>query len=384
MGRLAATTVATRRRQGGAGILLIILVAFTIGLSVLFGRIGGDAGSYGRERGTGEALATAKSALLGYAASYREQVNVNRVWGYLPCIDSDNDGHQNTNFAVCSSAATDNQLGRFPYAELGLPDLRDSAAECLWYAVSGSHKLSNDVSRMNWDLCAGIRVESPDGIALASPADASGGAAAVVFAPGPPLLTQNRSGGTNRCPGDTTNGFSGWLDGPGYANPVNGTMTIRQGIPRSDSNNDQLAWISPKEIWDTIARRSDLYTQTDTMLAAVRDCLNAQVALPSPAGLVDNGVADHVKGTALALPACGAVSGFVADMWENWRDHVRYVRCDATGATCLTVNGTACEGALLFGGRHISGLPRTAAQLDELASYFEGDNLSSLESIDGV
>jgi hypothetical protein len=399
--RAPATAAPSPRRQTGVALLLILLIAMTVGLSLLFAS-GSSGGRFLRQQDTEDALATAKAALIGHAASYKEQYSPDRSWGYLPCADTNNNGDHNTGFGECPTGSP-NVMGRFPYLRLRLDALRDSHGECLWYAVSASHKTANDTSLMNWDLRGNLRIEDANGAVLADPADAAGGAAAVVFSPGPPLATQARSGGNNRCPGDSSNSVTAWLDDPGYAPTVAGTLTVRQGSPGSATNNDQLAWVTPKELWDAIARRIDLLGSGSAVLAELAACLNAQSSLPLPATAanksdlggadankwrvasagIDQIIGGFIEGAPPPPPAlCAFSSPFVADLWSNWKDHVRYVVCK-NGSPCLSVTppsgpAQSCTGALLFGGRKANGLPRTAAERASLDSYFEDPNRASL------
>jgi hypothetical protein len=83
-----------------------------------------------------KALARAKAALIGFAATYADDPDhKGQPQGYLPCPDVDGDGSAET----CSSRGK-TVLGRFPWRTLGLPPLRDGSGECLWYVVSGTYK----------------------------------------------------------------------------------------------------------------------------------------------------------------------------------------------------------------------------------------------------
>jgi hypothetical protein len=127
--------------------------------------------------------------------------------GYLPCPDLDDDGWAE---ATCGSLSGDSgqaqRLGRLPWKTLGLPDLRDGDGERLWYAVSSKYKglLNCGASRGCVDMTPAaalgtITVRDPTGALLHDGTSgdalaASGGAVAVVFAPGAALQRLDASG----------------------------------------------------------------------------------------------------------------------------------------------------------------------------------------------
>lgn len=91
-----------------------------------------------------QVLAQAKAALIGYAMSYY-QANKAFTPGYLPCPNTLNlnttTGKRNagTNSSPCG-AGGNNASGCLPWRELGLPRLKDSLGNDLWYLVSGNYK----------------------------------------------------------------------------------------------------------------------------------------------------------------------------------------------------------------------------------------------------
>lgn len=378
--------------ERGAALLIILLIGLVVGLSALFSSLGQQQTETSRAAQSSDQMVLAKTALIGYAGSYHEQVNPDRTPGYLPCPDTDNDGIQDTTFGDCPNDTTQTVIGRLPYRTLGLPDLRDHTGECLWYVVSASHKAMNAAPGMNWDLRGKLRIVDKDGRVLADPDDNEGGAVAAIIAPGPPVAGQNRVAGNGRCAGDATNAFANWLEGnAAYASPAAGTIVLRQGDVGSSTHNDRIVWITARELYAPIARRSDLLGR---MLADLRTCFNSQFAslpLPALANRLDNGAADPkwqmlaagIDEVLAATPSPAACSwngsAFTANLWAGWKDHVRYVACKS-GTPCLTVGASACTGALLFAGRNANNAPRTAAE-KTVAGYFEGDNLTSLTGI---
>lgn len=374
-------------RQSGAALLLLAVLLALASTAYFLSRYSSD-GAAARTIRTEDSLARAKAALIGYAASYREQVNPDRAWGYLPCPDTDNDGTSNTDFAQCPSAPGQNVIGRLPFITLGLPDMRDESGECLWYVVSGTHKTSNSTSAINWDLRGNLRIVDADGSVLSAPDDAEGGAVAAIIAPGPPLGSQDRSGtSTGRCPGGTSNAIASYLDGSAYTSPTGSPLELKAGNPGSPTNNDRIVWITAKELFAPPGRRSDLL---GSMLGRLQGCMNSQFALPRPASSgnmtrndssdpkwqVAAAGLDEILNSGTLSPACSWGSAFTADLWKHWKDHVRYVLCD-NGSACLTIGASACTGALLFAGRNLSGAPRATAD-KTIAGYFEDPNRASL------
>mgnify|MGYP003347978207 CR=1 FL=1 len=131
--------------------------------------------------------------------------------GTLPCADTDNDGSADS---PCG-AATETAIGRFPWKQLGLADLRDGAGECLWYAVAPQFKNAANAYSVyaprNANTVGGIAAYDGSGNPLAVPA---GGIAAVIIAPGEALDGQTRTAaGSTACGGNTN--AAAYLDAAG-------------------------------------------------------------------------------------------------------------------------------------------------------------------------
>ena len=399
-----------RQRQGqrGAALLLSLFIAMTLGLAFLFRQPDTGGGNYARERATEEVLAKAKAALIGYAATYRDS-HPNEALGYLPCPDMDNDGEWgvtpdpigNPNLKTCPGNAGETMIGRLPYKTLGLPDLHAAGGECLWYIVSGSHKNTPKTAPLNWDTRGQIRVVDKTGSTFADPTDTSGGAVAVIIAPGVPINAQARPGGAFPCSGDNTNTFNDYLDGagPGYAGyttvPLPNPAVVTLGRAGDANNNDQGVWITAKELFSPIAMRNDLlvtaFGPQKTLFDELKSCLDAQITLPLPSAPAprSNGNTQAAFLGSVVTPAnfpatqigCPVLfsAGF-ANAWANWKNQFGYVVCKNQTAGCLTVDGTSCRGALIFSGRQANGNPRAATDNFEVLSgntFLEAPNLTS-------
>ena len=375
-------------KQRGVALLLILFIAITLGLAFIFKGMDAGTENSARSQRTQEVLAQAKDALIGYAATYRES-HASQVFGYLPCPDINNDGYDD---GSCGNAS-ETIIGRLPYKTLGLPDLRGADGECLWYIVSGSHKNSPPTEPLNWDSRGQIRIQDSNGNALADPNDSSGGAVAVIIAPGAPLAGQNRPSGTLPCSGDASNSIAAYLDG-GYADATTGTLTViasQSGQPIT--NNDQISWITAKELFSPIAKRNDLFVTainpTTTLFDDLKTCLEEQNTLPVPTSAAShssvNAKAFFLGNTGIApsdfpLNNCPTWHTKFEQAWANWRNQFGYVVCNNQSAGCLTVNGSSCRGVLIFSGRQVNGNPRTASDsFDALTgnTFLEATNITS-------
>ena len=177
------------QRQRGAAILIMTLILM-LGLITLFTfRMDRKAPELEADRKTAMALAQAKEALIGYAASVDLSTNAPRP-GDLPCPDIDNDGDAEASCGNASGSTGQNRrLGRLPWKTLGLPDLRDGYGERLWYAVSNNFKNNTRTPILNSDTSGTITVRNSNGNVIFD-ATATTGAIAVIFAPGSPLTRQ--------------------------------------------------------------------------------------------------------------------------------------------------------------------------------------------------
>ncbi len=187
-----------------AAILAIALIAL---LTTAFAR---SATGPRRYAASEPALASAREALVAYATARPVGEIVGP--GYLPCPDLDDDGWaESTCGSMSGETGQWQRLGRLPWKTLGLPDPRDAFGERLWYAVSSKHKgllnctVSAECLDMSPEAAIGtITVRDSSGTVIhdgtfAGPYEpASGGAVAVVIAPGPPLARWNGAEGSPR------------------------------------------------------------------------------------------------------------------------------------------------------------------------------------------
>jgi hypothetical protein len=183
-------------QQGAAALIMMIIVV--VGASYYFlGALNRASSQVERDRITVAALAQAKEALIGYAASVTVTASSGLCGancprpGDLPCPDTNNDGEAESS---CGNAAgttgQEKRLGRLPWKTLGLPDLRDGYGERLWYAVSNNFKNNFRAPQLNSDTFGTITVRSSTGTMLNNGTDSSA-TIAVILSSGSVLMRQD-------------------------------------------------------------------------------------------------------------------------------------------------------------------------------------------------
>ncbi|MDR0634429.1 MAG: hypothetical protein LBF91_05565 [Azoarcus sp.] len=381
-----------RRANGGALLAIAFLLLLTTVATLAATRHLAHRAGRRAEARSAATLAEARTALLGYAIGYPER-HPGQGPGYLPCPDSDNTGSAP---GVACHVRDHGAFGRFPYRTLGLPIPGDGHDQCLWYAVAGSFKHSPKALTLNWDSPGRFEIVDTAGRTLGGEGHS---AVAVLLAPGPALPGQARppaasTTGAQRCPGSASAAAAAdlpaFLD-RAYEVDIVGDVTLVHGLPGSDAN-DVAAWLTVADVFDLLRLRPDFPATLDTVLDAAATALQARLDAP-------DFLADHADTTIGArhhgrLPDAAAfgVAPAQADIYDNWRDQLRFVAC-ADGSACLTVSladsaaspadmtAETCRALVLFGGeRRRGGKPqrrRTETERADPAQYLEGDNLTS-------
>lgn len=126
------------------------------------------------QRKTAAALAQAKQALLGRAASNNDP-------GSLPCPDANGDGESKVPQDYSGSNCVV-YVGRLPWKTLRLPDIRDGSGAQLWYVLAPEFR----------DRGVAVLPTLPGSISVLGTTPVVG-VAAVIIAPGATLSGQNRS-----------------------------------------------------------------------------------------------------------------------------------------------------------------------------------------------
>lgn len=419
-----------KKRQRGAALLLALLVLLVGSLAGLLSHLDRKSSAYGRDRPTADALAVAKAALIGYAAGSAIDVSGTLVTarrpGDLPCPDLDGDGQGDS--PCGNGAGTTGQplrLGRLPWKDLGLPDLRDGSGERLWYAVSSNFKRSVRYNApLNSDTPGTITLRDASG-RIAFDAGAGTGVVAVVIAPGPALLRSGPAGGSPYWQdrgGAGANQASNYLDagnGEDNAGFTDGSASdgfIAGPVVDGAGNvvvNDRLAWITAGELAPFLERRA--VAEVAQCLREYADTSGGRYPWPAADSL---GTASPVSYADSANRRFGriprvlyATHASAPDMndtwtgdcninpdsgwWLNWHEQVFYAiadnhkpaptppanRCGVAGyggGNCLSVDGSADrQYVILAAGRRLAagGQARSSnSQKNNPANYLEGAN----------
>jgi type II secretory pathway pseudopilin PulG len=348
------------RPKAKGSALMLILIILGLATALLVSALKSNP-QIERDKITADALAKAKDALIGYAIIYRDTHpdtggNRDKVFGYLPCPDTDNDGETNS---PCSGKGV-TVAGRLPWKTLGLPPLRDSAGECLWYIISGSAKNNPPADVLNWDTVGQIEVHDASGQVLV-PQNTHDTPWAVIIGPGSATGTQDRNpAGTSECGGN--NNAAAYLEGLTLNPAAGGVSTFvlaTSDSARNGTNNDRGLWIASREIFDRVKKRSDFASDISTLLTDLKTSLDA--AAPP---LV---TAFNTASTA-GCPVADAPTDQKKDYFRcKWNNNLKFA--ESIG---ITVNGAPCDAVLIFAGERATGQIRVT-QTDRLikGNYLE-------------
>jgi hypothetical protein len=409
--------------QRGMALLMILLIVILIASTVFLRKLDANGINNERAKTTQKALAEAKIALLSFASNRPELAGCGNNCprpGDLPCPDINNNGFAD---APCGNAAGTtgqaNRLGRLPWRDLGITDLRDGYGERLWYAVSSRYKNNSRFRPLNSDTTATITLRNSAGNIINN-GSATTGLAAVVISPGPAFaradaITQVRNGANQNLAvnyldiafgEDNQNfvdsGINGFISGP-VRNAL-GNLVV----------NDRILAISSADMAEVMEKR---------VLAEVRNALRfyfnneGAQSYPAPANFNDVAClgfaaiplncsenAAITRGRIPANPitdwnATSILRGEDSNNWfqlNGWREHIYY----GVAPACIT--GTAnCSGAgfltlnnaltLPAAGKQLviiasgSGLPgqvrAIAADRTQVINYLEDENLMPLDDV---
>ena len=325
--------------QRGYAMLGIIALLGVTATTVIVTSLSATAVHNEQTRKTSGALALAKQALIASAASSNTRP------GSLPCPDTNNDGISE----VPVSGACPSLIGRLPWQTLGLPDLRDSSGERLWYALSQQFR----------DAPGNIVNSTTTGQLTITGTLAEVQLAAIVFAPGAPLSEQMRDNDERR------NSVSQYVES--YVNATTFSVSAASG-----TYNDQLIAISAPDIFAITQRR--VTKEVQVALNAYYIAMPGNIGYPAPA-LTTNpaclsgdsslctpgtGTSGLVPGNPSPAPAYAGAASLLAHSisatedasnWfdkNNWRALVQY----QVSADCIN-NGlapTSCSGTLTVNG----------------------------------
>lgn len=324
-----------RLQQGQVILNTVLLLATAVSVSML-GFIQPRNPALAADAKTEQALSQARQALIAYASGQRNNPLPVPRPGELPCPDTNSNG---TAEPSCNSTAT--QIGRLPWATLGITDLRDGYGERLWYAVSGNFKNNPAVTPLNSATPGQLTV---NGVSPAS------NVIAIVFAAGPAVAGQDRSAAN-------LNNVSHYLEGEN-AN----SDTIFTTAQPSGTFNDRLLTITAATFFPAVEMR--VARETRVFLNAYFNH-PARRYFPSAHayGSTEPPCVASTQGRVPELPgACGAAPvGAALPPWylpNGWKNILFYAvapactnpaapDCTGTGGF-LTVNGVGGIRALLI------------------------------------
>ncbi len=213
-----------KNKQQGA-VLLLLMFAIIIGFSTLFiSAYNNNSIQIQNDSETTESLGKAKEAVLNYVTANYHLYQTGD-YGFLPCPDTTatggyQDGEEHKN---CLNSHINN-IGHLPWRSLGLPPIKDSTGQCLWYVVTGLDKKQNTT-----DLGTGlIRIYSHDRATEIS--DNSNPFVAAIIAPKSALDYQTRTGTNQNIICEQSFDASDYLDTT--------TLNIGSGV---QVNNSQLS-----------------------------------------------------------------------------------------------------------------------------------------------
>ncbi len=383
------------KKQHGVALMVLLTIMVLGAATLLVTQLNRFSGSLARDQRTMLALADAKAALIGWAASHPQRP------GLLPFPDQNSDANYDGNSECPSPVNLSHLTGRLPglaypctdpRAGLGVEPL-DGYSEPLWYSVSsnliydGSYPVINSELRdkpNNW-----ITVRDGSGAVL------SDKVAAVIIAPGKPLGGQSRAGAA-----------------PAIGNYLDSAIAVAATYSNSDldldfiaaqpnsSFNDRLIYITIDELLNQVER---------VIVRRVRLCLAAYAGVSGGkypwAAQLDGSAAPEYTGDfgrnfgripeALNIDATpGSPDAAMQPTWNcltslpywvNWRELIFYEVATGyqpgSGATCpacLILDGTGSQPfVIMLAGKALAGVgQQRTTDLDKgnLNNYLEGDN----------
>uniref|UniRef100_Q47AJ0 Uncharacterized protein n=1 Tax=Dechloromonas aromatica (strain RCB) TaxID=159087 RepID=Q47AJ0_DECAR len=216
------------RSQSGIALLLFLFLILGVGATLLLSATNAPKQRLNQDAKTQVALRQAKEAIIAWSVTHRTTP------GRLPCPeDTTAIGGANEGSALISCSNATLQIGRIPWRTLGLDSPVDASGEILWYALSpgfrGTPPLGSvGVSTGQLQL---------DGI--------TNSAAAIIIAPGAPLVGQNRTIPSAGSPPSRVN----------YLDMDNASGTAFTSTGPNTTFNDQVISITSQEIFQAMTFR---------------------------------------------------------------------------------------------------------------------------------
>lgn len=410
-------------RQRGQVLLLLLLALVTGAAYLLVQSLNAGSIATERDRITQQALAEAKEGLIAYLLRHYEEYP--GEFGFLPCPDMSESGATEEGISHGSCGAKNvSAIGRYPWKSLKLPPIRDGYGECLWYAVSGSYKHVNALTKtdmLNEDTSGLFQIYAADGSTLLTGNLPTTRAVAVIFAPGYRLSGQYRTlvTGAEICGGNY--GVHNYLEsafGKDNASLPTSPDTIHAFITGDVKDvsgnavvNDRIAYITSDELFAAVRKRNDFASKMNSLAQAVTQCVaqygknnpgfpggDKRLPWPAPVEMSDYRINTNYddKDTVLSgripdivdtsnLQTGQTSSGLISTclsseqktLWSHWKDHFFYAIAKAhapdastptpscTAANCLKANGSGNYAAIVFfTGSRLTGQTRDAPPTD--------------------
>lgn len=302
--------------QRGAAFLILVMMLAIAAVSFIVIAAPGESNQLAAAQKTAQALAAARDALIGFAASVPDSDRL----GDLPCpATSYATGDAGS---ICNTAAS--RIGYLPWRKLGLPDLRDGSGAPLLYAVSNGFKNNARTGILNSDTAGDFTVAGENAIAI-------------VFAPGSPIGSQDRNAGTFNV--------ANFLE-LGNADGDN----VFDNSPETATFNDRLMWITPRVFFPPLEMRAmrvaqerlqhyfsvtSRYPKSNRYLDDF-SCWTFGGRLPFPVG-----------GNPCLPGGNGATASQWTMAWPSWffGNYWDYVIHYAVAEPCTTTSGAVCDGS---------------------------------------
>ncbi|MDX1916173.1 MAG: hypothetical protein SFU55_11365 [Methylophilus sp.] len=318
-------------RQHGAALIIFVAMLVLVTVSLVISQASSSDIKMAREKKTVDALAEAKTALIGYAVTYDDD-HSGELYGYLPCPDiSPTDPSGEGAQSICGNLGV-SALGRLPWKTLKMQPIKDGDGECLWYAVSGSYKNNPKTAGITPNTLGLLAVLNSDGSNFI--ATSPDPAVAVVFSPSVALPSQDRSQDVNaqQCDGNYT--ASNYLDTDLASNTNNAVISnVVNGISTFIAANDSEVTASTVDNFNdklVIIRRSEIFA------AYCKKYANA---------LLNNvsGSNNACNNNTSTLESCNTLTGYLQNCQTSCRDAATAL----VSTACLTdITSAACQAAI--------------------------------------
>ncbi|QZA76959.1 hypothetical protein K4H28_11655 [Deefgea tanakiae] len=264
-------------RQSGATLLILMLVMMTVFATLLVSNLRGRNPEDIRREQSAAAIEKARQALLVWSLSRTSSGSSVDSPVELPCPADPNEAALNSigvSRSSCNSAGVTGPAARtgwLPWKTLGIPKLVDGYGEPLWYSVDlGFVARTKDESRkVNGDSFAALKVYSGTNELTLN----GQGAAAVIFAAGPPVDVQTRASplaAAQYLEGLTVSGPSNATHGGPYV-----TSELKKNSAGETIFNDQLGVITGRSLID--AARTRLGSEIAKKMLAYYQAVQAEI-----------------------------------------------------------------------------------------------------------